>query len=139
MCLSVYLKEFLYGRIKLVAIILARFLCHTDTAVGMERSLKGLVGLESDDLFLILIKIACGVAGYGGNNLGVHIENAALLSLLSSEIHNLIPKSESVLCRRLKEAIVTVIGCIVMLNKASYVNFFFPCAALKAVPCDNFL
>ena len=43
--------------IDLKAVILAGLHCHADTAIGLKRTLEGLIGLEADDGFLVFVKI----------------------------------------------------------------------------------
>jgi hypothetical protein len=125
--------------INLVAVIGASLLCHTDAAVRLKGSLEGLVGLETNDGLLALVQIAGTMGGDGGDNLGVHIQNAAGLSFLLLQIQYLCPQIFCVLCRAGQESVISVIGMIVFLDEITDIDFMFPLAAYKLVPFRSHL
>ena len=68
----------------LVAVGGAGLLRHLDAAVGHECTLQGLVGLQADDLlklFQALVDVAGAVCGQTADDLGLHIQHAALGTL----------------------------------------------------------
>ena len=66
----------------MIAVILAGFHCHTDSAVRLQRTFERLICLNADNLLLILVQIARSVGCDRGDNLGIHIEDTACLTLL---------------------------------------------------------
>ena len=132
--LAVNGKEFLHLGIHGIAVVCTGLLSHTDTAVGHHGALKGLVSLETDDFFLILVQIAGAVGGNGGNYLGIHIQDAACLTLLAGQIHNLIPQIQSILSRACQEGFVTIIHGKIVADEASQVNFIDPAALAESAP-----
>ena len=117
--------------IYLVAVVGTSLLCHTDTTVGLKRSLERLIGLETYDGLLALVKISGAMRSNGRNNLGVHIENAACFSFLLLKIQYHSPKILGVLGRASQEGIITVIGMIVSLDEVTHVDFLVPFATYK--------
>ena len=81
-CLSVRGKIFHHFRIYMVAVILAGFHCHADSAVRLQGTLERLICLKADNLLLALVQIARSVGCDRGDNLGIHIEDTACLTLL---------------------------------------------------------
>ena len=52
---SVFCKKFYDFRVNLIAVVLAGFHCHTDTAIGLKGTLEGFISLKAYDGFLFLI------------------------------------------------------------------------------------
>ena len=127
-------EELLHLRIDGISVVGAGLLCHTDTAVRHHRTLEGLIGLEADDLFFVLVQIAGAMGGDGGDDAGVHIENTAGFSFLPGQLHDLFPQIKRILGRALEELFVAVVGCIVMANKTADVDLAHPSAAFKSAP-----
>ena len=120
-----------------VAVGGACLLSHLDTAEGHECSLEGLVSLETDDLFKILqfgVDVARLVRGDAGNDVGVHIEHAALCTLLLLELLELAPELVGGVRRACEEGLVAVIGGVVVLDEVSCIYFFLPDLAFEAFP-----
>ena len=134
MCLSVSGEELGDLGIHFVAIVGAGFLCHTDTAVGLQGALERLVGLEAHDGLLALVKVSGAMGSDGGDYLGVHIQDAAGFSFFLLQIQHLCPQILSVLCRAGKECLIAVIGMIVPLDEVADIDFFVPFACHKICP-----
>ena len=121
--------------VELVAVHVERLLSHLYSAEGLQRALEGLVRLETDYLFELLVDIACAMAREGGHDLGIRLEHAACLPLLCGEIQNLSPQLFSRLGRACEEGIVSLIGGIVALNEIAYVYFVVaPFAGVEPLP-----
>ena len=69
--LAVFCEYILHPGIYLVAVHIERLLGHLYTAEGLQRTLEGLVGLQADYLFEILIYIARAVGGESGDYGGI--------------------------------------------------------------------
>ena len=107
-------------RIRCVTIGGACLLCHLDTAVWHECSLQRLIGLKTYDLLEILLRlvdICCAVSGDAGNDLGLHIEHAALCTLFLLKCLYLVPKLLCRFGRTSKEAGITIINGVVLLDE----------------------
>ena len=91
MCFSVGREELGNLGIYFIAVICTSFFCHTNTTVRLQGSLERSVCLETYDSLLALVKITGAVGSDGGNNFGVHIQNAACLTLFSGKIQYHLP------------------------------------------------
>ena len=131
MCLSVNREELGDLRIYFVAVVSASLLCHTDTAIRLKGSLEGLVCLETYDGLLALVKVSGTMGSDSGNNLGVHVKNAACFSLLLLQVKYHCPKILCVLGRISKEGLVTIIRMVVSLDEVTNVDFFVPFATYE--------
>lgn len=73
--------------VDLIAVLAGSLASDADTTVDVQRALKRLVGLETDDGLLLavgVIDVASGVAHDTRDGLGVHIEDTACSRSLSS-------------------------------------------------------
>ena len=107
-------------RIRCVTVGGASLLCHLDTTVRHECSLQWLISLKTYDLLeilLCLVDVCCAVSGDAGNDLGLHIEHAALCTLFLLKCLNLVPELIGRLCRAGKEAGITVVCSVVLLDE----------------------
>ena len=127
-------EELLDFGIEMIAVILAGLLCHTDPAVGHQGTLEGLIGLEADDGLLLLIQITGAVAENGGNDLGIHIQDAACLALLLGELQHLIPQGGGIGGGALQEAVIAIVRGVVLHDKITHINLGFPATAIKFFP-----
>ena len=121
----------------LIAVGRAGLLSHLDAAVGHESTLQGLIGLQADDLFQVLqlgVDVAGAVGGQAGNDLGLHIQNAALGTLGLLQLLQCAPELIGGLGGASQERLVAVIRGVVLLDKVADVDFLFPDAAFKAFP-----
>ena len=134
MCLPVSGEKFGNFRINLITVVGASLLCHTNTAVRLQRSLERLVGLEAYDCLFALVKVSGAMGGNCGYNLGIHIKDAACFSFLFLQVKHLCPQILCVLCCAGKESLITVIRMIVPLNEITHVDFFVPLACYKICP-----
>ena len=135
--LMILRKDLMQLRAHLVAVILERLLRHADAAVGHECLLERLVRLQADHLLEILhrrIDVARAVRRQIGDNLRLHIQHAALGTLLLLQFLHPRPQAIGRVRRRREERLVSVIRRIVALNKITDVDLFLPNAPLKTVP-----
>jgi len=129
------LCEKLYDfRVYLIAVVLAGLYCHADTAVRLQRPLKGFVCLEAHNGFFIFIQVSGAMRRNGGNDLGIHIQYAAGLTLFGRELHYLIPESLCIFCRPFKEGVIAVVGGVVFLDEVADIDFMLPYTWCKCVP-----
>ena len=127
-------EELLHLRIQVIAVILAGLLGHADAAVGHEGALKGLIGLEADDGLLLLIQVTGAMAEDGGNDLGIHIQYAAGLAFLLGELQHFVPQGGGIGGRALQEAVITIVGGVVVHDKVTNIDLGFPTAAFEFFP-----
>jgi len=109
----------------LVAVGGAGLLRHLDAAVGHEGALQGLIGLQADDLLEVLQL---------GVDLGLHVQHAALGALGLLQLLQRAPQLVGSVGRTGEEALVAVVGGVVLLDEVTGVDFLFPNAAFKAFP-----
>ena len=69
-----------------------------------------------------------------GNDVGIHIQNAALCALLFLQTLQDSPQFVGSLSRASQERLIAVIRLVVMLDKVTGVYFLFPEAAVKSIP-----
>ena len=69
-----------------------------------------------------------------GNNVGIHIQNAALCALLFLKTLQDSPQLVGSLGRASQEGLISLVRLVVMLDKITGVYFFFPQAAVKSIP-----
>ena len=121
----------------LVAVGGACLFGHLDAAVGHEGPLEGLVGLQADDLFLVLeglVDVAGAVGGQVADHLGLHIQHAALGALGLLQFLQSAPELVGGFGGAGQEGFVPFIGAVVFLDKVADVDFLFPDAAFKPFP-----
>lgn len=75
----------------MIAVVLAGFDRHTDTAVWLKRPLKGLICLKSYNCFFFFIEISRSMGCNGGDNMSIHIQDTAFFMLFLCQLHNLCP------------------------------------------------
>ncbi len=121
----------------LVAVGGAGLLRHLDAAVGHERALERFVGLQADDLLQVFergVDVTGAVGRQAGDDLGLHIQHAALGALFFLQGLQRAPQLVGRVGRPGEETLVAGIGFIVFLDEVAGVDFLFPDAALKAFP-----
>ena len=121
----------------LVAVGGAGLLRHLDAAVGHEGALQGLIGLQADDLLEVLqlgVDVAGAVGGQAGDDLGLHVQHAALGALFLLQLLQGTPQLIGRLGGASQKAFVAVVRGVVLLDEVADIDFLFPDAALKAFP-----
>ena len=121
----------------LVAVGGAGLLRHLDAAVGHEGALQGLIGLQADDLLEVLqlgVDVAGAVGGQAGDDLGLHVQHAALGTLGLLQLLQRAPQLVGSVGRTGEETLIAVIRGVVLLDEVTSVDFLFPNAAFKAFP-----
>src|SRR5699024_6584625 len=106
----------------------------TDSAVRHHRALEGLVSLDADNLLLAPVKVSSGMGCNGGDNLGVHTQEAACRALFLRQVKNHVPQILGILCRGSQEGLVPIVGLIVLLDEVPDIYLCLPGAAHKIFP-----
>ena len=132
--LVVLRKDAVQLGVRRVAVGRQRLLGHLDAAVGHEGALERLVGLEAHDLFEILVEVARLVRGDGRDDVGIHVEDAALGALFLLEGLELGPEGRRGLGRVCQKRLVAVIGRVVEPDEFGRVDFLLPVAARETFP-----
>ena len=133
----VFGEDALQLRVGFVPGLLAAVDGHADAAEGHKGALQGLVGLQADDLLEILQVLGdvAGAVGHeGGHDVGVHVQHAALCTLLLLQLLQRIPELVGGVRRAGEEGFVASVGAVVMLDKIADVDLFLPEEAVKVVP-----
>ncbi len=137
MSLVVLGENFVKFRIRLISIHLAGFFCHLDSAVRHECSLQRLVRLKTNNLFEILhglINISGTICIYVRYNLGLHIENALMCTFFLLELLKSAPELIRSVGGACKEALISVVLGVVLLNEVTDIYAICPMSAFKAAP-----
>ena len=138
--LVVFSKDLVEVGVGLVAVLLASFFGHLDAAEGHEGALERLIGLQPHDLFQVLetlVDVARLVARDGGDDVGVHVQHAAVPAFFGLQALQFVPQFLGSVRRARQEGLVSVVGGVVALNKIADVNFALPESTFKAIPCVN--
>ena len=120
-----------------VAVLGAGLFRHADAAERHESALQRLVRLKTHDLLQILqvfVDVAGLMGSQGRNNLGVHIQDAALGAFFLLQLLQSAPQLVGRFGRADQEGFVTVVRLIVLLDKVANVDFFLPDGTLEAIP-----
>ena len=131
-------KDLVEVSARLVAVLQARFFGHLDAAERHEGALQRLVGLETHDLFQVLeafVDVAGLVARDARNDIGIHIEHAALLAFFSLQFLEFTPEFFGGVCRACQKFLAAFVCGVVALNKVANVDLFLPASTFKAFPC----
>ena len=131
---SVFGEKFYDLWVHMVAVIFAGLYRHTDAAVRLKRSFKGLVCLETYNGFLIFIQVAGAVGSNGGYDPGIHVQDAAFGLFFLCQLHDLFPQVFRSLGRALEKIFISVIGSVVFLDKVPDIDLFFPDPAVERFP-----
>ena len=124
-----------------VSVSLTCLLCHFDTTVWHECTFQRFVCLQTNNFFKIFevfIDVSRAICCQRCNNLCLHIQNAAFCTLFFLEFLQFAPQTVCSLCWSLQEFLISVIWSIVVLNKVTYVDAFFPESSGKAIPLFKF-
>ena len=128
-------KVFLYLVRELISVGLAGVSRHTDTAEGINASLKRLVGLKSHDYFLILINIACRIVAKRGDRARVNRKHTTALTLYCLKLLQTCVERNRPVGSTCEKARVSRIGGVVLVDEIADVDMLLPIAAYKVVPC----
>ena len=139
--LAVFGEEFTDFRIHVIAVVRAGLFSHADSAIRLQGTLKGFVGLKADNRFLIFVQIARTVGCDRGNDPGIHIQDAAGFLLLPGQLHHQIPQFPGIFSGWGQKFIAAIIGSVVFLNKISHIDLPLPASGAKVSPflLHNFL
>ena len=138
MCFElIFCKHIVDLRIYLVAVHFACLLSHFDSAVWHKCTLQRLVCLKSYNLLKILQvfrNISWSVCGQACDNLCLHVKHTIVGTLCFLQLLQLSPQFVSSLGRAFQERIVSVIRGIIVTDKITNVNLFFPTTSFEAFP-----
>ncbi len=132
--LPVFCKKFADFGVYLVSVVRTRLFCHPDAPIRLKRPFKRFIRLKSHNGFFVFIQISRAVGRNGGNNLGIHIQNAACFPLLPAQFHNLAPKLGGIFCRAFQKGLVPIIRGIIFLDKIPHIHLPFPMARGETSP-----
>ena len=119
---------------ELIAVGLAGLLHHTHTAEGVDGSLEGAVGLHAHDDLVVLVDVAGGEAGEGGDGGGVDIQHAAELSFQSEKTLDLLHQGLGAGGSGGQKIRVALVGLVVGLNEITDVDLVLPYAGIESRP-----
>ena len=141
MCLVIFGKDLMQLFAGLIAIGRAGLFRHLDAAIWHERALQRLIGLQAYHLFQILqlfLDVARSISRQRRDDLCLHVEDAALGTLFLLQLLQLAPQLVGRFCRSCQEALITVIRLVVILDKITDIDFFFPDSSVKSFPFFTF-
>ena len=121
----------------LISVCLTCLNSHLDSTVRHECSLQRFVCLQTNNcfkIFEIFVDVSWAICCQRCNYLCLHIKNSAFGTFFFLKCLELAPQFVCSFCRSFQERSITVIWCIVHSNKVTYIDFFFPTVALKAIP-----
>ena len=124
--------------VDLIAVLGSGLAGDADTAVDVQSALERLVGLETNNgltLGMLGVDVAGRMRQDTGHDLGVHVENTALLTLLEHEGHDVIPQLGGALGGAHQERFIALVGGVVLLDEVADIDLFGPITVLEAFPC----
>ena len=142
MCFMVFGKDLMKLWIWFISIHFTGFLSHFDSAVWHKCTFQRLVCLQTDNLlhiFHAVINISSSICSDACYNIRLHIKDTALCSLFFLKFRYFSPQTICCLCRSLQERIISVIWCVVVLNKIADVYAFFPESSSETIPLFKIL
>ena len=101
----------------------------------MQRTLERFIRLQTDNFLQRLVDIASIVSGNGGGDIGIKINRRVGGVLYANAGHHFFPQRGCRRRRLCEERFIPGIWRIVVLNKITDINFFFPVRTVKSVPC----
>ena len=137
-CFGVFVENFVQLLRRGVAVSGTSLFGHLDAAIGHKGSFQRFVGLQAHHFFQILgllVDIARTVGGKSRHHLGLHIKHTAFGTLLLLQLLQLAPQGICSISWSTQETLIAIVGCVVVLDKVSYVDFFFPKIAFEVTPC----
>ena len=142
MCFMIFCKDFMKLRTWFISIHFTGFFSHFNSAVWHECTFQRLVCLQTDNLLQIfhaVIDISSSVCSDACYNISLHIKNAAFCSFFFLKLRYLSPQTVCCFCRSLQERIISIIRCVVILNKVADIYAFFPESSSETVPLFKIL
>ena len=120
--------------IHLTTISIKRAFDHVDATKRMQSALERLIRLQTNDFFQFLFNITRIMRGYRGSNIGIEINRRVRRVFNTDARHHFFPQCSG--RRRCfgEERFIPFIRRIVVLNKITDINFFFPVRTFKAIP-----
>ena len=138
MCFEfIFCKHVMNLRIYFIAIHLACFLCHLNSTVWHKCTLQRLICLKSYYFLKILqifINVSRSICSQACNNLSFHVKHTVIGTLCFLQLLQFSPQLVCSLGRALQEGIVSVIRGIIVTDKITNVDLFFPTASAEAFP-----
>ena len=137
MCLMIFCENLMHLLTWCVTMCCAGFFSHVDSTVRHKCSLQRFVCLQTYNclqIFHAFINISRAICCQTGNNFCFHIQNAAFCTFLFLQLLQSSPQFICCLCRSLQESLISVIWCVVALNKVTYIYRINPVFTLEAFP-----
>ena len=131
---AILAEDTLNLRVDLVAVLFQRLRRHADAAERHHCALQGLVRLQADDLFQLLVDVAGSMRGDVADDMRVGVNHAALVEFLLVQIQNLIPDIQRALGGRCQEGLIAEIRREVAVNEVADVDFLGPVTGFETFP-----
>ena len=122
--------------IHFIAIGLTGLHRHADAAEDLQGTLQRFVGLQTDDLLEVFVDVPCRVRCDGRDHARVHVEDAALFSLLLKEVEDLSPQFCCAVRGTGEEALIALVQSVVEQDEVPHIDVFLPGAGFEAVPAS---
>ena len=119
-------EDVFHGRIHFPAVGLQFAVNETDAAERHDGALERFIGLESDNLFQILVNISGLVGGDGGNRFFVDVVDAFSLPFESHPVQEIPPERNGSLRGRFQKLFPAVIRSVIALDEVFDIDFFRP-------------
>ena len=120
-----------------VSIGFACLLSHFDTAVWHKCTFERFVCLKSYyflKVFEVFVNVSRTICSQRCDNFCLHVQNSAVCTLCFLQFLKFAPEFVCSLCRSFQEGIISIIWCVVQLDKVTNVDLFFPTVPFKAIP-----
>ena len=131
---TVFGEDMVDFRVDLVTVGFQCAFRHADTTVGHQGTLQRLVGLDADDLFVVLVDIARRMGNDAADHLGISVDHPAFVQFLLVEFKHLVPDFARALGGRRKESAVTQIGGKIAVNEVAHIDRMHPITGFKTFP-----
>ena len=124
-------------RVWFISVSFACFLSHFDSTERHKCTFQRFVSLKTHNLFFIFqffADITWTVSGKRRYHFCFHIQNAAFCTFFFLEFLKLAPELVCCFGRVCKEWRISLVRCVVVLDKITNVDFFFPESSFKSLP-----
>ena len=125
------LEDVVDDRIHLSAVGFELGVDQTDTAERHDCAFERSIGLQTNDLFEILVDVSGVVRGDCGDGFLINIVDAFALALDFHEFQELVPESFRALGRCGQEFLAAIVRSVVALDEVPYIDFLVPISGLE--------